>query len=116
MSNEPRPPSVAGGLPTLSYVPSEHAEALWDQDLSPERHGWQPGSGDELWRRVLPWRCERSVAELDGKVVEVVQLTNGADPSWDWRTVSFWAATLGPRWRVHLRHAGRVDLIIERPA
>jgi hypothetical protein len=117
MDNEPDPMTRAtggGGHPELTYVPSQHTEAMWDRDLEPTRRGWRPGSGDELWRQVLPWKSERTIAELEGEVVEVVELTNGAEPSWDSRTVSFWATALGPQWRVHLRHPGRVDLI--RPA
>lgn len=113
MNGEPNQPAPAPGHGPawLRYVPSRHAEALWDHDLADGRLSWQPGSVEELWRQVLPWRCERLTAELDGEVVAVVELTNGDEPSWDWRTVSFWAAALGPSWRVHLRHSGRVDLL-----
>jgi hypothetical protein len=97
-------------LPAPLYVASQEPEALWDRDLDQDQRGWRPDSGAALWRQVLPWRCESSVGELDGEVAEVIELTN-AEPSWDWRTISFWSTALGPGWRVHLRHPGRVDLI-----
>lgn len=76
-------------LPVLDYVPSPHPEALWDRDLTPDRTGWRPHSGEELWRRVLPWKCEQMTARVGGELVRVLELTNGGEPSWDWRTVSF---------------------------
>jgi hypothetical protein len=117
MSDEPEAPTRTtgdAGPAALAYVASRDTAAMWDTDLEPDRGGWRPGDGEGLWRQVLPWRCERTIAELDGQLVEVVELTNGAEPAWDWRTVSFWVTALGPGWRVHLRHSGRIDLI--RPA
>ena len=87
------------GPPALRYASSEHAEALWDSDLDASQVGWRPDSAEDLWRQALPWRCERMTVELDGEIAEVVELTNSAEPSWDWRTVSFWVAALGPGWR-----------------
>jgi hypothetical protein len=106
-----------GREPALAYVPSDDPGSLWGGELGPDRVGWRPTVGEQLWRQILPWRCERTTARLGGDVVAVVELTNGVEPAWDWRTVSFWTAALGPAWRVHLRHAGRLDLISpsERP-
>ena len=60
--------------------------------------------GDLAVGRVAYPGLMHDFAALDGDVVEVVGLTNSAEPSWDWRTVSFWETTLGPGWR-HLRHS-----------
>lgn len=94
-----------------TYRPSDEPEALWSEDLTDAQRAWLPPAGTDLWQQVLPWKNELITATLDGEYVQVAQLTNGADPTWDWRTVAFWARALGPGWRVHLRHPGRIDLI-----
>jgi hypothetical protein len=93
------------------YQPSEEPEALWGEDLTDAQRAWLPTVKEDLWAQVLPWKCESAPFVLDGVPVRVIELVNGAEPSWDWRTVAFWKRALGPGWRVHLRHPGRVDLI-----
>jgi len=93
------------------YEPSRELEALWGEDLVEDERAWLPAVRDDLWHQVLPWKSESTVALLEGGQVQVIRLTNGADPVWDWRTVAFWVRALGPGWRVHLRHPGRIDLI-----
>ena len=87
MSDEPDSTTrTAGdaGPPALAYAASEDAEGMWDTDLGPDHGDWRATSAAELWRQVLPWRCERTIAQLDGQLDEVVELTNGAEPAWDW--------------------------------
>lgn len=98
------------GTPS-AYQPSQEPEALWGTDLSDEQRGWMPTTGTEVWTQVLPWKSETTTASVDGKPHQVIELTNGADPSWDWRTVALWVRALGTGWRVHLRHPGRIDLL-----
>ncbi|WP_141014458.1 hypothetical protein [Nocardioides sambongensis] len=94
-----------------AYESSEELDALWDTDLTDEQLAWSPAGGTDLWEQALPWKCERWPKALDGHPVDVIALTNGAGPDWDWRALAYWIRALGPAWRVHLRHGGRIDLI-----
>jgi hypothetical protein len=108
---------LAAVTPGVSpYRPSEEPEALWDEDLTDSQRAWLPTDKDDLWQQVLPWRSESTTRVLEGLPVRVVELVNGAEATWDWRTVAFWVRALGPGWRVHLRHPGRVDLISTDPS
>ena len=100
--------------PALEYLPSADPAAMWDRDLTEQQQRWEPVTADDLWNCVLPWRCERTVERIDGRAVDVIMLTEGAGPPWDWRTVAYWTAMLGATWRVHLRNGARCDLIAPR--
>lgn len=100
--------------PGSEYLPSPDPAAMWDTDLTEQQQRWVPATADDLWKYVLPWRCERTVQRLDDREVDVIRLTEGAGPSWDWHTVAYWTAMLGATWRVHLRDGARCDLIAPR--